>query len=155
MQIELLAAGTRPPAWIGEGFKEYQKRLPREWALQLLEVPIARRTRNNTMEKVKEHEGERMLALIKPGAVVVALDRTGVQMSTEELAQCLDRWRLDCNRLQLIIGGPDGLSKRCLDAATKTWSLSLLTFPHFVVRLLVAEQLYRAWSILNNHPYHK
>lgn len=155
MQIELLAAGTRPPAWIREGFNEYQKRFTREWMLQLQEVPIARRTRNNTREKLKDQEGERMLSLVKPDALIVAMDRTGAQMTTEQLAKCLDGWQRDFRRLQLVIGGPDGLSKGCLDAATSTWSLSLLTFPHFLVRILVAEQLYRAWSVLKSHPYHK
>ena len=96
-----------------------------------------------------------MLALLKPGALVIALDRNGAQMSTEQLAAALEEWRQEFSRVQILIGGPDGLSEGCLDSAAKSWSLSLLTFPHFMVRVMVAEQLYRAWSILNNHPYHK
>lgn len=155
MNIDLLAAGTKPPAWINEGFTEYQKRLSRDWTLQLQEVPIARRSRNATTEKLKQQEAERMLALRKPGALLVALDSTGVQMSTERLAASLDNWARDYGKVQFLIGGPDGLSKACLEAAGTIWSLSPLTFPHFLVRILVAEQLYRAWTVLNNHPYHK
>lgn len=96
-----------------------------------------------------------MLAHVKPGALVVALDKDGKQMSTQQLAASIESWRQEFNRMQIMIGGPDGLSKECLETAARTWSLSVLTFPHFVVRILVAEQLYRAWSVLNNHPYHK
>ena len=155
MNIELLAAGTKAPAWVNDGFREYQKRLPRDWNLELREVPVSRRSRNSTREKLVNDEGERMMALLKPGALVIALDRSGAQMSTPELAASMEEWRQEFSRVQILIGGPDGLSKGCLDSAAKSWSLSLLTFPHFMVRVMVAEQLYRAWSILNNHPYHK
>ena len=155
MNIELLAAGTRPPAWINEGFREYQKRLSGDWKLQLVEVPVARRTKGASTVKLKEQEGEKMLDLVKPGSLLVALDVAGVTMSTAQLAQELRRWMLDYSRVQIMIGGPDGLSDACLSSAAKALSLSKLTFPHFVVRMLVAEQLYRAWTIINNHPYHK
>lgn len=155
MNIELLAAGTRPPAWINEGFREYQKRLPRNWALQLREVPLVRRTKSVSMAKLKEEEGRRMLTLVKPGALLVALDRQGSEMDTKQLATSLAAWSGEYSRMQLMIGGPDGLDPGCVAAASRCWSLSRLTFPHFMVRLLVAEQLYRAWTILHNHPYHK
>ena len=96
-----------------------------------------------------------MIALVKPGALVIALDRGGATMSTEQLASNLGSWMRDYSRMQFMIGGPDGLAEKCIASAGKSWSLSGLTFPHFIVRVVVAEQLYRAWTILNNHPYHK
>ena len=96
-----------------------------------------------------------MLGLLKTNSRIVALDRKGTNWSTEELAAKLQDWQLEFGQVQMLVGGPDGLSDDCLQAAHNTWSLSRLTFPHFVVRILVAEQIYRAWSILNYHPYHK
>ncbi len=96
-----------------------------------------------------------MLAAVRDGARVVALDSTGTNWSTEQLADNLDQWMQSYRCLQLLIGGPDGLSRECLSRADDIWSLSRLTFPHFLVRVLLAEQVYRAWSVLNGHPYHK
>lgn len=155
LNVELLASGSRPPAWVTDGFEEYAKRLPRDWRLQLTEMPVARRSKTTSVEKLKLDEGQRMLEQMKPGAMVIALDSRGESMTTPQLAKMLDDGMQNFSRIQMLIGGPDGLSDACLDAAHKVWSLSKLTFPHFMVRILVAEQLYRAWSILNNHPYHK
>ena len=155
LNVELLASGTRPPAWINDGFLEYAGRLPRDWRLQLTEMAVARRSKTASVEQLKREEGQRLLDQLKPGAMVIALDSRGESMTTPQLAKMLDDGMQNFNRIQMMIGGPDGLSDACLDAAHKVWSLSKLTFPHFMVRILVAEQLYRAWSILNNHPYHK
>jgi len=155
LNIELLAAGTKPPAWIAAGIAEYQKRLPRDWPLEIREIPVAKRRKGEPVTRPIQAEGERMLAAITPSSLVVTLDRKGRNWSTEDLAKNLERWQLDFSKVQFLIGGPDGLSNDCLNVATESWSLSNLTFPHFIVRILLAEQIYRAWSLLNNHPYHK
>lgn len=155
MNIELLAAGTKPPAWIATGISEYQKRLPRDWPLEIREIPVAKRRKGEPVTRPIQEEGERMLAAITPSSLVVTLDRKGRNWSTQELAKNLERWQLDFSKVQFLIGGPDGLSNNCLEVAAESWSLSNLTFPHFIVRILLAEQIYRAWSLLNNHPYHK
>jgi len=155
LNIELLAAGTKPPAWIATGISEYQKRLPRDWPLEIREIPVAKRRKGEPVTRPIQEEGERMLAAITPSSLVVTLDRKGRNWSTQELAKNLERWQLDFSKVQFLIGGPDGLSNNCLEVAAESWSLSNLTFPHFIVRILLAEQIYRAWSLLNNHPYHK
>jgi 23S rRNA (pseudouridine1915-N3)-methyltransferase len=155
LNIELLAAGTKPPAWIATGISEYQKRLPRDWPLEIREIPIAKRRKGEPVTRPIQEEGERMLAAITPSSLVVTLDRKGRNWSTADLAKNLERWQLDFSKVQFLIGGPDGLSNDCLKVASESWSLSNLTFPHFIVRILFAEQIYRAWSLLNNHPYHK
>ena len=155
MNIELLAAGTKPPAWIATGISEYQKRLPRDWSFDIKEIPVSTRRKGEPVTRQIKEEGDRMLAAITPASLVVTMDRGGKNWSTEELAQNLDRWQLDYSKVQILIGGPDGLANDCLKAASESWSLSKLTFPHFIVRILLAEQIYRAWSVLNNHPYLK
>jgi 23S rRNA (pseudouridine1915-N3)-methyltransferase len=155
LNIELLAAGTKPPDWIVAGYNEYEKRLPRDWQLGLQEISITKRYKSTNVATLKQQEGKRILALTKPGARVVALDSRGELWSTEQLAKKMSVWRNEYSHVQLLIGGPDGLDDACVDRANDTWSLSRLTFPHFIVRLLVIEQVYRAWSIVNNHPYHK
>ncbi len=155
MNIELLAAGTKPPDWIDTGFGEYQKRLSGHWPLDVREIAVAKRSKNQSLERLKQEEGDRMLLAVKPGAKLVALDRTGSIWSTQELAERVERWSMSASHLQIMIGGPDGLAEQCTERASEIWSLSALTFPHFLVRVIVAEQLYRAWSIQNNHPYHK
>jgi len=155
MNVELLAAGTRAPAWVEQGFREYQKRLVGDWKLTLTQVPVAKRTKATSTAKLKEQEGDKMLGLVKPGSMLIALDAGGERFTTGQFAEAIDGWRQVHGRLQMMIGGPDGLADGCLSAASKVMSLSSLTFPHFLVRILVAEQLYRAWSVLNNHPYHK
>ena len=96
-----------------------------------------------------------MLERIKSGGIVIAMDSRGSDWTTEKLAVRFTDWLQNANQVQLMVGGPDGLSKGCLQRADLTWSLSRLTFPHFMVRLLLAEQIYRAWSVINHHPYHK
>ncbi|MFT4712780.1 MAG: 23S rRNA (pseudouridine1915-N3)-methyltransferase [Candidatus Azotimanducaceae bacterium] len=155
MQIELIAAGTRSPSWVSDGYKEYEKRLPREWQLILSEIPVAHRGKSQSVAKLKEEEGKKMLERLKTGGVVIAMDSRGGDWTTEKLAQQFTSWLQTASQVQLMVGGPDGLSQACLQRADFTWSLSRLTFPHFMVRLLLAEQIYRAWSVINHHPYHK
>ena len=155
MKIELIAVGTRAPDWVTAGFAEYQKRMPRECELTLNEVSVAKRKSNTSVAQLKEMEGAQMLDRIKPRSHVVALDVKGKGWSTEQLADKLKRWMSEAPSVSLLVGGPDGLSEGCMARADESWSLSALTFPHFLVRVILAEQLYRAVSIINNHPYHR
>jgi len=155
LKIELLAVGTRSPGWVAEGFEEYRRRLPGDWRLDLSEIQAAPRRKGEPVKKFKNEEGDRMLGAVKTGSRIVSLDNRGSNWSTETLAEKLQTWQFEHGQIQLLVGGPDGLSDECLERADDSWSLSGLTFPHFIVRILIAEQIYRAWSIINNHPYHK
>jgi len=155
MQIHLLAVGTRMPGWVQEGYNEFAKRMPPECRLNLIEIPLARRSKSASIEQLKQQEGERLLAAIPRNSQVWALDTHGSSWSTEQLADKLTDWLQSGQDIALLIGGPDGLSRHCLQQATGKWSLSALTLPHPLVRIIVAEQLYRAMSIIKHHPYHK
>jgi 23S rRNA (pseudouridine1915-N3)-methyltransferase len=143
------------PDWITAGWHDYAGRLPRECRLELIEIPLARRGRNPDLNRLRRQEGERLLAACPDGACLLALDVEGRQWSTAELAEQLAGWLADGRDLVLAVGGPDGLDPVVAARAEGRWSLSRLTLPHPLVRVLVAEQLYRAWSLLNNHPYHR
>ncbi len=155
MKIRLLTITHKSPAWIQAGYEEYAKRLPPTCALELIEIPAEKRTANADMKRIIEREAEKMLAAIKPNHHVIALDVKGKLWSTQQLSAQLAHWQQDGRNRDILIGGPDGLSPHCLQKAEHTWSLSPLTFPHILVRLIVAEQIYRAWSILQQHPYHR
>lgn len=155
MRINLIAVGTKMPAWVVDGFQEYAKRLPPECQLKLIEIPAAFRNKNASVEKIKKEEGEKIICAIPKGCQVIALDVLGKQWSTPALAQQMQRWMSDGRDISLLVGGPEGLSPECLSRAETRWSLSALTFPHPLVRVIAAEQLYRAWSIRKNHPYHR
>lgn len=154
MLIRLLAIGNKMPAWVNQGFQEYAKRFSGSFTLELCEISAEKRTKNTDISRLIQRESEKMLAAIKPDHRVIALDIKGQAWSTEQLAQNLNKWS-DGNDIDMLIGGPDGLSKDCLQKAEIRWSLSPLTFPHPLVRIILAEQLYRAVSILQNHPYHR
>lgn len=146
------------PAWVQEGYNEYAKRLPRELTLEMVEVPLGNRGQKNSaalVEKARQKEGEAMLAAINPREHVVALEVKGKSWSTEQLSRELADWQMSGDNVCLLIGGPDGLSPDCVARANQKWSLSALTLPHPLVRVLLAEQLYRAWTLLAGHPYHK
>ena len=155
MRIRLIAVGTRMPDWVTAGFQEYSKRLPRDCALELVEIPLAKRTKTTDLERAIESEGQQMLASLGKEDRVIALEVTGQSWTTEELARQLANWRMSGQDVSLLVGGPDGLAPACRQRAQAQWSLSRLTLPHPLVRILLAEQLYRAWTILNNHPYHR
>lgn len=155
MQIHLLAVGSKMPDWVSQGYIEYARRMPAECRLNLIEIPLAKRSKNAATEQLKQQEGERLLAAVPKNAELWALDSGGRSWSTEQLAAQLDDWLQGGRDLALLIGGPDGLSRECLQQAAGLWSLSPLTLPHPLVRIIVAEQLYRAVSILKHHPYHK
>ncbi|VAW81337.1 23S rRNA (pseudouridine(1915)-N(3))-methyltransferase [hydrothermal vent metagenome] len=155
MQLNLVAAGTRMPPWVDAGYKEYARRLPRECSLVLKEIALAQRSKSQPVERAVNEEGKRMLAALSDRQQVIALDVKGRSWSTEQLAQQLDNWMQDGRDISLLVGGPDGLAIDCLQRAGQTWSLSALTLPHPLVRVLLAEQLYRAWSLNAGHPYHR
>lgn len=155
MRIRLIAVGTKMPAWIEAGFLEYSKRLPRELSLELLELPVAKRSKNYNVAQVKQQEGDKILSAIGSGEGVIALDVKGQSWSTEKLSSNMDGWLQEGRHYNLLIGGPDGLDERCLQRADQKWSLSSLTLPHPLVRVIVAEQIYRGWSFLKGHPYHR
>ena len=155
MKIHLLAVGTRMPDWVKAGYAEYAERLPRECALLLNEIPASKRGRNAAVAPIIRDEGERLLAAIPTGCRVIALDERGQEWSTTELAERLAGWLQEGGDVSLLVGGPDGLDAACRARADGVWSLSRLTLPHPLVRVVVAEQLYRAWSLLHHHPYHR
>lgn len=143
------------PDWVEVGYADYAKRLPRDLTVEMVELPLAQRGKNTDIAKAMEKEGEAMLATIGKGEVVIALEVKGKPWSTEQLAENLASWKMSGSNYCLLIGGPDGLSPACSSLASIKWSLSPLTLPHPLVRILVIEQLYRACTILQNHPYHK
>ncbi|MEO8400753.1 MAG: 23S rRNA (pseudouridine(1915)-N(3))-methyltransferase RlmH [Gammaproteobacteria bacterium] len=155
MLIRLLAIGTKMPAWVTAGFSEYAKRFSAGCMVELCEIPAEKRTKNADIPRIIEREGEKLLAAIKPGNYVIALDVKGHSFSTEQLAQQLKNWQAEGRNIDMLIGGPDGLANACLQRADVKWSLSCLTLPHPLVRIILVEQLYRAVSILQNHPYHR
>lgn len=155
MRIHLLAAGTRLPSWINDGYNDYAVRLPPECKLVLKEIPLGASRRGGDAVKAAAEEGARMLAALPPCAHIIALDLRGRSFSSEELAKQLNRWLQDGGDVALFIGGPDGLAPVCRTRAEFKWSLSPLTLPHALVRVIVAEQIYRAWTILKGHPYHR
>ena len=155
MKIRLIAIGTRVPSWVDEGYRDYARRLRGGWSLDLVEVPSAKRSAHSPTARLVEEEGERLLAALPARANVVALDEKGVALTSAGLARRFAEWRGRGEPLSLMVGGPDGLSARCLERASLCWSLSPLTLPHSLVRVVVAEQAYRAWSILQRHPYHR
>lgn len=155
MKIRLLAVGQKMPAWVTAGYSEYATRMPPECRLELIELPLAQRAKSAPLERAIQQEGERMLATLSGNEHLIALDVHGKAWSTEQLADELAGWMQDGRDIALAIGGPDGLANGVLERAERRWSLSPLTLPHPLVRIVVAEQLYRAVSILKNHPYHR
>ena len=155
MIINLIAVGTRCSQWAETGFQDYQKRLPAECKLNLITIPLSKRNKNSEISKHIAEEEKKILAAIPKRSRIIALDVQGQMWNTQQLAQSLQRWQLERQDISLLIGGPDGLGDACTKIAERIWSLSSLTLPHALVRIIVAEQLYRAWSLLSNHPYHR
>lgn len=155
MRLSIIAVGTKMPAWVEQGVEEYGRRMPRELKLEWREIPLARRGKDSRPQQLCAREGEQLLKAVPAGDRVIALDVRGKRISTEQLAQQLESWQMSGDNYSLLIGGPDGLSSDCLERAEQRWSLSDLTLPHPLVRVLLAEQLYRAWTITVNHPYHR
>lgn len=155
MRARLISVGERMPGWVAEGFAEYAKRLSRELPLELVELRLGERGKGRDLARALEDEGAAMLAAIPRGSHVVALDGRGKTWSSEELAAQMGQWRMAGRDLVFLVGGPDGLAAPALARADQRFSLGALTLPHMLVRLVLAEQLYRAVSLLSNHPYHR
>ena len=143
------------PGWVQTAWQEYAKRFPRGLSLELKEIPLARRVKNADPEALRESEGKALLAAVPRGHRVIALDERGKQWSTRELAARLETWMRDEHGACFLVGGPDGLPPMCREQARDVWALGKLTLPHPLVRAILAEQLYRAWTITQNHPYHR
>ncbi|WP_010629100.1 23S rRNA (pseudouridine(1915)-N(3))-methyltransferase RlmH [Halomonas sp. KM-1] len=155
MRIRLLAVGTRMPGWVNEGVEEYRKRLPRDFALEIEEIAPGQRGKNADTARAVASEAKRIRERLRGDEFVVALEVGGRAWSTERLAQEAESWRLEGREVVLLVGGPDGLAPELSAAADRRWSLSALTLPHPLVRVILAEQLYRAWTLLVGHPYHR
>jgi 23S rRNA (pseudouridine1915-N3)-methyltransferase len=155
MQINLISVGNKMPGWVQQGYEEYAKRMPKECELVLKEIPAGKRTKKSDIARIVKDEGEQMIKAVSARTDVVVLDIPGKPWTTQELSLVMMRWLESGQNIALMVGGPEGLSDSVRNLATQSWSLSPLTFPHPLVRILVAEQLYRAWSLLNNHPYHR
>ena len=155
LRLSLITASNRQPQWVDDGADDYAKRLRGRCTLEIKSVPLARRTANTPIERAIHDEGERMLEQVPQGAHVVALLEAGKPWSTKDLAAKLESWMRRGAPVCLLVGGPDGLSAECVARANERWSLSPLTLPHGLVRIVVAEALYRAASLLENHPYHR
>jgi 23S rRNA (pseudouridine1915-N3)-methyltransferase len=155
MKCRLIAAGTRLPDWVNAGFREYQKRLRAPLVLELLEIPVATRRAGENPQRAVAHEGTAMLDAVGRDDYVVALELSGKSMSTVELKDWLAERLEEGRPLAMLIGGPDGLAPPCLQRANYLWSLSPLTLPHALVRIVVGEQIYRAMSLRAGHPYHR
>ncbi len=155
MRARLIAVGERMPGWVAEGFAEYRKRLSHELPLELVELKPGARGKGRDDAKAILDEGAAILAAIGRDTHVVALDGRGKTWSSEDLANQLQQWRMAGRDLALLIGGPDGHAPEVLARADQRWSLGPLTLPHMLVRLVLAEQLYRATTIVAGHPYHR
>lgn len=155
MKARLVAVGERAPEWVAQGFAEYRKRLSHWLPLELVEIAPGLRGRQRDVARATQDEGARVLAALPKQAHVVALDGRGKAYSSEQLAQRLEHWRGSGLDLAFLIGGPEGHAADVVARADETWSLGPLTLPHMLVRLVMAEQLYRAAAMLANHPYHR
>ncbi len=155
MRVHLIAIGQRMPAWVAEGFQSYRKRLGRELPFELRELPAVARSRGQAPARAIDEEGVRLLAAVPDGALIVLLDERGKPWTTRQLADEVAAWRQQGRDVALLVGGADGVSENVRAAAQRSWSLSALTLPHPLVRVIVIEQLYRAVSLLGGHPYHR
>ncbi len=155
MKITLIAVGTKMPSWVTDAYQIYITRLPPEFSMRLIEIPAQKRTPKSDTQRLTIQEGERVCAAIPSGDHVIALTEHGKMWDTQKLATQLKAWHHTNHHLSLLVGGPEGLSQMCLDKAHFQWSLSPLTWPHPFVRVMLAEQIYRAWTIMTHHPYHR
>lgn len=155
MKIKLIAVGQKMPDWVEKAFVNYAQRMPKDCSLELVEIPAAKRSKNQLAQQWMEKEGEAILRAVDKSDWVVALEVKGKNWTTAELAQQLELWQHKGCNVALLVGGPDGLSTACQQRANAFWSLSALTLPHPMVRIILAEALYRAWSVTVNHPYHR
>ena len=155
MKIKILSLGDKPPKWVTDGFDEYKKRLSKSIPLELIELPIAKRIKTGNPKLWMEQEAKTILSKLNPNDYLVILDVASKVMSTEELASKMDSWKQNSPNVVILIGGPDGIDQSIKSISKEKISISKMTFPHPIVRIIIAEQLYRAYTILEGHPYHK
>ena len=155
MHIYLIAVGQKMPAWVNQACNDYQKRLPRELQLKTIEVPLIKRGKNADIQRIVRDESRKVMAAVPTGCGLAVMDVKGKKTSTEALAASLRSWMQQGQDMAFAIGGPDGFSQELLQSADYSLSLSDMTFPHPLVRVIIVEQLYRAWSIIHSHPYHR
>jgi 23S rRNA (pseudouridine1915-N3)-methyltransferase len=155
MHIRLIAVGDRQPVWVDDAYSTYSERFPPQWKFRMDVIATVRRNRAGSALRAIQSEGELILGKLADREQVVLLDEKGRQLTSKSLAARLSGWQSDGRDLAFIIGGPDGVSDACRSRADFVWSLSDLTLPHGLARVLFAEQMYRAWSLASGHPYHR
>ncbi|NKB62647.1 MAG: 23S rRNA (pseudouridine(1915)-N(3))-methyltransferase RlmH [Gammaproteobacteria bacterium] len=155
MNIHLLVVGEKMPQWVEQGYKEYEKRIRGRVKLQLLEIPTLKRGKNADIKRIIQQEEQKVISAIPSGAHMIALDRMGKTLSTLDISSRMDQWLGEGRPIVLLVGGPEGFSRALLNQADEVWSLSALTFAHPLVRVMLAEQIYRCYSILEGLPYHR
>jgi 23S rRNA (pseudouridine1915-N3)-methyltransferase len=155
VKINIIAIGNKMPAWVEEAGLDFIKRMPAEIKINLLLLPLIKRGKNPDIPRIVRDESRKILSAIPKGSTLVVLDVLGQSVTTMKLSSLLDSWLQNAQDVSIVIGGPDGVSDELLSAASLKISLSALTFPHTLARVILLEQIYRAWSILNNHPYHR
>lgn len=155
MRIRIVAVGTKMPAWVGAAVDDYLRRVPADWRIEWREVRAEARGGSADASVWMQREAARIRAAVPDGSRLVALDERGADDDSRVFAQRVRQWQHDARGVAIVIGGPDGLDHALLDSAAERLRLSSLTLPHPLVRVVLAEQLYRAWSILNGHPYHR
>ncbi|MGV8933859.1 MAG: 23S rRNA (pseudouridine(1915)-N(3))-methyltransferase RlmH [Gallionellaceae bacterium] len=155
MKLLILAVGNKMPSWITEGFNEYTKRMPREAKIELVEIKPEPRTTGKNIPQIMEAEAQRIRTALPGNALLIALDERGIHLTTKQLTQQMKDWMGGGRDVVFIIGGADGLHESIRASANQLLALSAMVLPHGMVRVLLAEQLYRAHSLLHNHPYHR
>jgi len=155
MRLQIIAVGQKMPSWVTAGFQEYSKRFPADMRLELTEIAAGKRGKSADIQRLTDKEGELMLKAVARSARIVTLEVEGKPWSTHALSKRMQAWQHDGRDVAFLIGGPEGLSRACQQASEEKWSLSPLTLPHPMVRVVMAEALFRAWSLLTNHPYHR
>ena len=155
MQLQIISVGQKMPAWVENACADYLKRMPREIKIEISSIALARRKSGGSAEQLKQKEASQIMKKMPRGSFSIALDERGKQWSSSEWSQQLENWMREHPRVNIIIGGPDGLSEECRRACAQTIALSAMTMPHALVRVVLIEQLYRAWTLLNGHPYHR
>ncbi len=155
MRIQIIAVGERMPGWVQQGYQEYIKRIASGITISLTEISAEKRGKSSNTQTILVKEAQRMLQAVAKNHYVIALDKGGQSCSTEMLADKIRGWQQDGTNISFLIGGPEGMTAELLQKAQTKMSFSAMTFPHPIIRVMLAEQLYRAYSIINNHPYHK
>ena len=155
MKIRLLAVGQKMPTWVQQTFAEYNGRLPVKQQIELVEIAPIHRSKSISTDKARQMEAQSILDSVKNNEKIVLLDEKGKMISTRNLSESISQWQMNGDDIAIIIGGADGVDKSIKKQAHNTWSLSALTFPHPLVRVILMEQIYRSYSLLANHPYHR